>query len=122
MAEPVLARANTESREFRAPLEHMIAALPKPEEDVIERSAVDNLTCAAKTGQGSLHQLVMDLHKVLNTMQAELSEEHLDGASVYRIDAADRPLISAFMAELNRSAGLKYSHPGLGTTVTRAGD
>ena len=33
----------------------------------------------------------------------------------------DRPLVAAFMAGLNRTAKLKFAHPGLATTATRAG-
>ena len=54
-------------------------------------------------------------------MQAELAEETLDGAAVYNLAEADRPLVLAFMAGLNRTAPLKFDHPGLATTATRAG-
>ena len=73
------------------------------------------------TGPDSLHRLVMDLHKRLNAMQAELAEETLDGAAVYNLAETDRPLVAAFMAGLNRTAKLKFNHPGLATTATRAG-
>ena len=63
----------------------------------------------------------MDLHKQLNAMQAELAEETLDGAAAYNLAEADRPLVSAFMKGLNRTAKLKFNHPGLATTATRAG-
>ena len=72
-------------------------------------------------GADSLHRLVMDLHKRLNAMQAELAEETMDGAAAYNLAEADRPLVSAFMAGLNRTAKLKFTHPGLATTATRAG-
>jgi hypothetical protein len=55
-------------------------------------------------------------------MQAELAEETLDGAAVYGLSDPDRPLVSAFMAGVNRTAKLKFNHPGLATTATRAGD
>ncbi|HVO98362.1 MAG TPA: DUF47 family protein [Bryobacteraceae bacterium] len=71
--------------------------------------------------QDSIHQLVMDMHKRLNAMQAELAEERLDGAAVFGIKPSDRPLITAFMAGLNRTAPLKFNHPGLETTATRVG-
>ena len=67
----------------------------------------------------SLHRLVMDLHKQLNAMQAALAEETIDGAAVYGLADADRPLVAAFMAGLNRTARLKFDHPGLATTATR---
>jgi uncharacterized protein Yka (UPF0111/DUF47 family) len=64
----------------------------------------------------------MDLHKKLNTMQATLAEETLDGAAAYGLAEADRPLVLAFMTGLNRTARLKFNHPGLATTATRAAD
>ncbi len=69
----------------------------------------------------SVHLLVMDLHRALNALQSSLSEETLDGARVWRIAEEDRPPIRAFMAGLNDTAPLKFNHPGLGTTATRAG-
>ena len=36
-------------------------------------------------------------------------------------EAADRPMVSAFMAGVNRTARLKFHHPGLATTASRAG-
>ena len=63
----------------------------------------------------------MDLHKRLNAMQVELAEETVDGAAVYNLAEADRPLVAAFMSGLNRTAKLKFSHPGLATTATRTG-
>jgi uncharacterized protein Yka (UPF0111/DUF47 family) len=63
----------------------------------------------------------MDLHKQLNAMSSEIATENLDGAHVWQIEEADRPLIQAFMRGLNRTAPLKFSHPGLDTAVTRNG-
>ena len=37
-------------------------------------------------------------------------------------DESDRLLVRAFMRGLNRTSRLKFDHPGLGTTATRAGD
>ena len=68
----------------------------------------------------SFHLLVMDLHKQLNTLSSDIATENLDGAHVWQIKDADRPLIQAFMRGLNRTAPLKFSHPGLDTAVTRA--
>jgi uncharacterized protein Yka (UPF0111/DUF47 family) len=63
----------------------------------------------------------MDLHKRLNVLQAGLAEETLDGAAVYNLADADRSLVAAFMAGVNRTAKLKFSHPGLATTAARVG-
>jgi len=103
-------------------LERLLAGLPHPKDDLLDAAAIDAITRAGEGETDSLHRLVMDLHKLLNTMQAELAEEHLDGAAVYHIENSDRPLIAAFMAGLNRTAPLKFNHPGLATTATRIGD
>jgi uncharacterized protein Yka (UPF0111/DUF47 family) len=89
--------------------------------DTLRAADVDAMTRAEHGGRDSLHLLVMDLHKALNAAQAGVASESLDGASVYAIDAADRPLIAAFMRGLRRTAPLKFDHPGLDTTATRSG-
>ena len=53
--------------------------------------------------------------------RASSPRKTIDGARVWRIAEADRPLVRAFMAGLNETAPLKFDHPGLGTTATRAG-
>jgi len=120
MAAPVLAETTGRRSEFAERLKRLLDRFPKTQEDLIGSSAIDDLTHAGAAETDSLHRLVMDLHKALNAMQAELAEEHLDGASVYHIADADRPVVAAFMAGLNRTAPLKFSHPGLGTTATRS--
>ena len=107
--------------DFAERLKRVLASIPQPEDDMIGRTAIDDLTRAAG-GSDSPHRFVMDLHKALNAMQAEIAEERLDGAAVYHIEDSDRPWIAAFMAGLNRTAPLKFNHPGLGTTATRAGN
>jgi uncharacterized protein Yka (UPF0111/DUF47 family) len=89
--------------------------------DLLRAADVDAFTRADREGPDSLHRLVMDLHKALNAEQAAIASENIDGASVYGIDAADRPLIAAFMRGVRRTAPLKFEHPGLGTTATREG-
>jgi len=122
MAAPVLTKMNGREAKFAERLERVFAVFPEIQDDLIESKVIDNLTCAGRGEGDSLHQIVMDLHKALNTMQAELTEEHLDGASVYRIEDKDRPIVAAFMAGLNRTAQLKFNHPGLATVATRVGD
>ncbi len=106
--------------EFAERLDRVVSTIPHPVDDLIDHAAINDLTRAAG-GSDSPHQFVMDLHKALNATQAELAEERLDGAAVYHIEDSDRPLIAAFMAGLSRTAPLKFNHPGLGTTATRAG-
>lgn len=118
MAAPVLA---AKQNDVAARLDAMLAALPKAEHDLLDPPAVSVMTRAGHGDTDSLHRLVMDLHKRLNALQATLAQEMLDGASTYDLDAADRPLVSAFMAGVNRTSRLKFNHPGLATTATRAG-
>jgi hypothetical protein len=119
MAAPVLAEEKPPSL-LGQRLDALLPVLENPEEDLIEDQRIREITRAGKDGRDSVHQLVMDLHKRLNAMRAELAEERLDGAAVYRIGKSDRPLIAAFMAGLPRTAPLKFDHPGLDTTATRA--
>src|SRR5271157_5935786 len=94
--------------------------IPPAADDLVDGPAVLAVTSAdRRSGADSLHLLVMDLHRELNAMQAALAEATLDGASVYGIADSDKPLIAAFMRGLNRTAPLKFDHPGLATTATR---
>lgn len=56
-----------------------------------------HLTHGQRSDGDSLHLLVMDLHKAINQLAAELASEVIDGAHVWQIEDADRPLIQAFM-------------------------
>jgi uncharacterized protein Yka (UPF0111/DUF47 family) len=69
----------------------------------------------------SLHLLVMDLHKRINQLAATLSDEQVAGAHVWQLPPADHPRVEAFMRGLNRTAPLKFDHPGLDTAATRDG-
>jgi uncharacterized protein Yka (UPF0111/DUF47 family) len=103
-------------------LEILLKQLPKIEGDLIEGSAIDKIVQVDRKGGDSLHRLVMDLHKQLNALQRGLAEEQIDGAATYNLGPGDDALIRAFMAGLNRTAPLKFNHPGLGTTATRTGN
>jgi uncharacterized protein Yka (UPF0111/DUF47 family) len=72
-------------------------------------------------GADSFHLLVMDLHKQLNRLAGSLSNEEIGGAHVWQLQPADRPHVEAFMRGLNRTAPLKFDHPGLDTAATRDG-
>ena len=100
----------------------LIEALPSAADDMLEGTAIDAIVHGDRQAGDSLHLAVMDLHKALNAMQVELAEERIDGASVYHIDQSDRAMIRAFMAGVNRTAPLKFGHPGLATTATRSGN
>jgi uncharacterized protein Yka (UPF0111/DUF47 family) len=118
MAAPVLA---TKPDGLAGRLDGLLGSLPKTDEDVVEPGVVSAMLQAGPDRTDSLHRLVMDLHKRLNAMQTALAEETLDGAAAYNLAETDRPLVAAFMAGVNRTAKLKFNHPGLATTATRAG-
>ncbi|HYB90964.1 MAG TPA: DUF47 family protein [Candidatus Binataceae bacterium] len=118
MAAPVLA---SKPDELAPRLDGLLGALPAAADDLLDLDVISAMTQIAPERADSLHRLVMDLHKRLNVMQAELAEETVDGAAAYNLTEMDRPLVAAFMRGLNRTAKLKFSHPGLATTATRAG-
>jgi len=75
------------------------------------------LTSGKRESQ-SFHVLVMDLHKALNELAASLADETIDGAHAWQLAEADRPRVIAFMRGLNRTARLKFDHPGLDAAAT----
>ena len=118
MAAPVLA---TKPEGLAGRVDRLLKAMPAVSDDLLDPGVISAMMQAGHDGPDSLHRLVMDLHKWLNAMQANLAEETLDGAAVYRLSKPDRPLVAAFMAGVNRTAKLKFNHPGLATTATRSG-
>ena len=98
-------------------LDALLATLgPAPEE--ITRERLIQLTSGVRSRGDSLHLLVLDLHARLNALQARLATESVDGALAYGLDDTSRRLVAAFMGGLNRTAPLRFDHPGLGTTAT----
>ena len=88
--------------------------------DGIRGESIDAMA-SADPGCDSLHRLVMDVHRALNALETRVATEVVDGAQVYAIEAADRPLVAAFMRGIAQTRHLKFGHPGLGTTATRDG-
>ncbi|HUK49919.1 MAG TPA: hypothetical protein VLV18_02690, partial [Terriglobales bacterium] len=99
----------------------LINELPSGETDIISGETILKITSAQPEKGDSLHLLVMDVHKILNSIQRELSQEQIDGALAYLLSEDDKPLVRAFMAGVNRTNPLKFNHPGLGTTASRFG-
>jgi uncharacterized protein Yka (UPF0111/DUF47 family) len=118
MAAPVLA---TNPDGFATRLDKLLGSMPDTKDDLLDPDATSAMMRAGHEHADSLHRLVMDLHKRLNALQADMAEETLDGAAAYNLAETDRPLVAAFMAGLNRTARLKFTHPGLATTATRSG-
>lgn len=96
-----------------------LAALPA---DRLTGKQLEALTSGRRGDKDSLHLFVMDLHKQINHVSAELASELIDGAHVWQLLPADHALVAAFMRGLNRTAPLKFDHPGLDTAATRDGD
>jgi uncharacterized protein Yka (UPF0111/DUF47 family) len=119
MAAPFLAADN---RKLSERLDSLLAALPEAKDDLLDPATTSAMMQAGRGPADSLHRLVMDLHKQLNAMQVTLAEETIDGAATYALTDADRPMFAAFMAGLNRTARLKFDHPGLATTATRTSE
>ncbi|TIQ34944.1 MAG: DUF47 family protein [Mesorhizobium sp.] len=88
----------------------------------IDPAQLKALTSGKRGDEDSFHLLVMDLHKALNHLAAQLSSETIDGAHVWQLSRQDEPRISAFMRGLNRTRALKLDHPGLDTAATRDGE
>ncbi len=99
----------------------LVAGLPVAENDTLAVPDIDAMTAARRSGADSIHLLLMDLHKAINRLAAETAVESIDGARVHHVNDEDRACIKAFMAGLNRTAGLAFGHPGLGTTAVRVG-
>jgi len=90
--------------------------------ETIPQSEILKLTAVTERKGESLHRLIMDLHKALNALAAANAEEDLAGAHVYGLDKEDRPAVEAFMRGLESTRALKFNHPGLASTASRAGN
>lgn len=88
-------------------------------DDIVPDGLISTLSRPAREGKDSLHTLVMDMHKAINVIAASLGEEIIDGARACRLDDVDKIRVAAFMRGLNRTAPLKFDHPGLGTNALR---
>jgi uncharacterized protein Yka (UPF0111/DUF47 family) len=120
MLAPLRTDPNGTAAEFDARLSRL--RIEPPASDAIDGSLIEHV-CAGSRDQGdSLHLVVMDLHKVLNRMQARITSESIDGCLAYGLRDEDRALVRAFMRGVNRTARLKFDHPGLGATATRSGE
>jgi len=120
MLQPLGAAQTAESSVFAQRLQAF--AIPDSSGDELAADAIHAITSGDRTGVDSLHLLVMDMHRALNTLQASLASETISGCHAYGIRDDDRALIAAFMDGLNRTAPLKFDHPGLSATATRVGD
>ena len=116
-----LATDSGPDRIFEDRLRALVSRAPAVVGEHLPGSYVEQIASADRTQGDSYHQLILDAHRALNQLQGEIATETLDGASVYNLSAEDRPSVAAFMAGVTATAALKFDHPGLGTTATRAG-
>ncbi len=96
------------------------ASAPFGSSDDVELAKIGKLTGLSDGDGDSLHRLIMDLHKALNRLAAAHAEEMLAGAHVYGLAPDDRAAVEAFMRGVAATEKLKFGHPGLATTATRA--
>jgi uncharacterized protein Yka (UPF0111/DUF47 family) len=120
MLEPLRAAESAECAAFAQRLQAF--AVPDSSGDELEADQIHAFTSGNREAGDSLHLLVMDMHRALNALQASLASETIDGCRAYGIRDTDRALIAAFMQGINRTAQLKFDHPGLSATATRVGD
>jgi len=124
MIAPLRAAGGDQLREsglFDARKTKLLQAFKAESDTKVSGSFVEAATSVDRS-KDSFHLLVMDIHRCINDLQTKTYQEVLDGANVYGIDQADTVFVRAFMKGVNQSADLKFGHPGLGTTATRAGD
>ncbi len=91
---------------------------PQLDNGSVPGALIYTLASGDRKAGDSLHLLVMDAHRAINKLQDETAVETFEGARVHRLTATGRRRVKAFMDGLNRTAPLKFDHPGLGTTAT----
>jgi uncharacterized protein Yka (UPF0111/DUF47 family) len=121
MIQPFQLKGDGRGAQFAERYAAILPAIAQEPDDSISGTAIAQITSGDRKGPDTLHILVMDVHKALNELQGEISQEQIDGAATYLLADRDKQLVKAFMAGLNRTAPLKFDHPGLGTTATRSG-
>ncbi|MBK9595314.1 MAG: hypothetical protein IPO57_08115 [Rhodocyclales bacterium] len=114
MLEPIQAARSPEWGGFAARLKLLAARPWCKTDDLISGEQIAAMTSGDRKRADSLHLLVMDMHKVLNALQARVSTEVIDGAQTYDICGEDRSLIGAFMrgVEPVPAAEIRSSRPG----------
>lgn len=120
MLAPIAAVGASQAADLRRRLQRLDHGLSAPADAAVSNGYIQAMTRVQTESEDSPHRLVMDLHKALNRLQAELAPEVLDGARVHGLEVQDRPRVQAFMAGLHDTAALKFDHPGLDTTATRS--
>jgi uncharacterized protein Yka (UPF0111/DUF47 family) len=121
MARPVLESMPTEAEPGKR-VQQWLKWLDTLPPDRLRSQQIEAFIQGCREGPDSLHLLLMDLHKEINRLSGELAVEVIDGANVWELRPEDRSHVAAFMRGLNRTAALKFDHPGLDTAATRDGE
>nr|HML27021.1 hypothetical protein [Methanomethylovorans sp.] len=119
MIKPFAVSFRTDASEFSSRLEKLRYDVTSMEAELVTGDFIQRITSGDRETGDSLHLLVMDMHRALNQLQQAVAVEMIDGASTYMLENSDREMVKAFMDGLNRTAPLRFGHPGLGTTATR---
>ena len=90
-------------------------------DDELPGHLIDELTSARRDRSDSVHLLVMDAHRGLIHLHAEIAAQSVEGAAVYELAPGDPELVAAFMTGVHETSPLRFDHPGLGTSATRSG-
>jgi len=122
MLAPFDAMERPEADLFRSRVQQLTAVPCYGEDGTIAGKTIAFLASVDQTRGDSVHLLVMEMHKFLNRLQAEVATDTVEGALTYGVRGNDRSLVAAFMKGVNRTAPLKFDHPGLGTTAAKSGE
>lgn len=121
MSAPFISNNSEQEQMFTERKKALVAILPEGQDNIIGKRIIHLITSGDRVSGDTIHLLVMDLHRALNQLQVALAKESIDGAMTYMLQPGDDVLVRAFMAGIKKTAPLKFDHPGLGTTATRAG-
>ena len=114
MITPLASQDPAEAKPFGDRFASLRTSLASPGDGPITGDLIDTITRGDKdSGADSIHLLVMDLHKAVNALQTQISNEDIDGALCYLLTDPDRGMVRAFMSGVNRTAPLKFGHPGV---------
>jgi len=122
MIAPLDASQKEEASLYQERLQRLSPQAWPGEESSISGAGITAMTSADSARGDSVHLLVMDLHRGLNRLQAEIATDNVEGALTYGLRAVERSLVAAFMKGVKRTQQLKFDHPGLGTTASRIGE
>ncbi|MEJ0051550.1 MAG: DUF47 family protein [Methylovirgula sp.] len=119
MLQAVHAGDGARGEQYEARLAANRSAIPLGTSDNLAANQIVKLT--AISAEDSLHRLIMDLHRALNTLAATHAQELVAGAHAYGLTPDDKTAVKAFMRGVEATRDLKFGHPGLATTAMRSG-